>query len=91
MFLAGFVLLYLFGTSLINAQNSVSVQELAWCKSLFPSERDQCAKSCGQLHWGYLNSDGSSGIPVPCVFQRSQALEWAAVTSCPEPLFIVQE
>lgn len=30
MFLAGFVLLYLFGTSLISAQNSVYVQKLAW-------------------------------------------------------------
>lgn len=30
MFVAGFVLLYLFGTSLIIAQNSVYVQKLAW-------------------------------------------------------------
>lgn len=40
-FLAGFVLLYLFGTSLINAQNSVYVQKLAWYKSLSPSEWEQ--------------------------------------------------
>lgn len=90
MFLAGSVLLYLFGTSLINAQKSVYVQKLAWYKSLSPSEWEQGAKSCGQPHWVYLNSDGSSGIPVPCVFQRSQAPEGTAVTSCPVPLLIVQ-
>lgn len=90
MFLAGSVLLYLFGTSLINAQKSVYVQKLAWYKSLSPSEWEQGAKSYGQPHWVYLNSDGSSGIPVPCVFQRSQAPEWTAVTSYPVPLLIVQ-